>query len=101
SRFVTVENVGIKTQTYSVTVPYNEKGINWEMPLRFTLSPGEKKKVEIKMSADPTLLDKKIYDGSLELHAGSKQIRIPYLYVLEEPDYPRVMGFGLGQGDKQ
>ncbi|TFI46511.1 peptidase S8, partial [Diaphorobacter sp. DS2] len=36
----------------------------------------------------------------LLLKAGAESIHIPYLYVLEEPDYPRVMGFGIGKGDK-
>ncbi|KON86114.1 peptidase S8 [Sporosarcina globispora] len=100
SGFVTVENISEKTKSYSFSVPYKEQGINWEMPMAFQLNPGEKKKVEIKMSADPTLLKKKIHDGYLQIAAGAESIRIPYLYVLEEPDYPRVMGFGLGKGDK-
>jgi minor extracellular serine protease Vpr len=32
--------------------------------------------------------------------ANGKTIHIPYIYVLEEPDYPRVMGFEYGAGDK-
>ncbi|WP_285838755.1 S8 family serine peptidase [Cytobacillus oceanisediminis] len=100
SSFIAVENISEKTQTYSFSVPYKAQGINWEMPMTFQLNPGDKKKVEIKMSADPTLLKKKIYDGYLLMRAGAESIRIPYLYVLEEPDYPRVMGFGLGKGDK-
>ena len=28
-----------------------------------------------------------------------KEIQIPYLFVLEEPNYPRVMGFDFGAGD--
>ncbi|MBY0159245.1 S8 family serine peptidase [Cytobacillus sp. FSL W8-0315] len=100
SSFIAVENISEKTQTYSFSVPYKAQGINWEMPMTFQLNPGDKKKVEIKMSADPTLLKKKIYDGYLLMKAGAESIRIPYLYVLEEPDYPRVMGFGLGKGDK-
>lgn len=99
--YVTVENISEKKQSYSFSIPYKEQGINWEMPLSFQLKPGEKKKLEIKMSADPTLLKKKIYDGAIVLAAGAKEIRIPYLYVLEEPNYPRVMGFGLGKGDKK
>ncbi|MDO7485400.1 hypothetical protein Q5O89_04635 [Peribacillus frigoritolerans] len=32
---------------------------------------------------------------------GTKRISLPYLYVKEEPDYPRIMGFDFGQGDKK
>lgn len=101
SSYVTVENVGEKKKSYTFSVPHKEQGINWEMPMSFQLKPGEKKKVEIKMSADPTLLKKKIHDGNVLLSAGTEKIRIPFLYVLEEPNYPRVMGFGLGKGDKE
>lgn len=99
--YVTVENISNKNKSYSFSIPYKEQGINWEMPKSFQLKPGEKKKLEMKMSVDPTLLKKKIYDGNLLLAAGTEEIRIPYLYVLEEPNYPRVMGFGLGKGDKE
>jgi len=101
SGFVTVENTGEVPQQFSFTIPRAENGLSWKFPLSFYLKPGEKKRVEIKLSVEPKLLEKKIYDGAIILHAGPQQVRIPYLYVLEEPDYPRVMGFGLGKGDSQ
>lgn len=100
-QYVTVENVSNKTLSYSFAIPQNETGIEWELPLSFTLKPKEKKKLEINMMVDPSAFTKKIYDGHLELRAGSQQIQIPYLYVLEEPNYPRVMGFDFGVGDKE
>ena len=32
--------------------------------------------------------------------AGKDTIQLPYIYVLEEPNYPRVMGFDFKDGDK-
>lgn len=101
SAFVTVENIGMKPNSYSFSIPPAEIGLNWRFPLSFYLKPGEKKRVEIKLSVEPTQLNKKIYDGTLILNGGTQTIRLPYLYVLEEPNYPRVMGFGLGKGDKK
>lgn len=98
---IEIENVSEKRKTYSFKIPRNEKGIEWELPQSFTLKPKEKRKVEVKMMVDPHVLAKNLYDGYLELSAGSQQIRIPYLYVVEEPDYPRVMGFDFGLGDKE
>ena len=43
----------------------------------------------------------KIHDGYLTIHAGANPIQIPYIYVLEEPNYPRVMGFDFKDGDQQ
>lgn len=101
TQYVTIENVGKRTQRYSFTLPNNQPGIQWQMPLTFTLEPGEKKKVAINMTVDPKSFKRKIHDGYLSLQAGSQNIRIPYLYVLEEPNYPRVMGFDFGMGDTQ
>lgn len=100
-QYVTIENISKKTQSYAFTIPKQEAGIKWDMPFSFTLKPNEKKRVEIKMTVEPSMLKKKIHDGYLELRAGSQEIRIPYLYVLEEPNYPRVMGFDFGIGDKK
>ncbi|TKC16926.1 S8 family serine peptidase [Robertmurraya kyonggiensis] len=99
-QYVTIENVSDEQQSYSFTIPKYEQGISWEMPMFFTLKPKEKKKVAIKMTVNPKELKKKIHDGYIELQAGSQNIRLPYLYVLEEPNYPRVMGFDFGLGDK-
>ena len=41
----------------------------------------------------------KIQDGFLTVQSDDKEIRIPYLFVLEEPNYPRVIGFEIGVGD--
>nr|WP_238533112.1 S8 family serine peptidase [Bacillus methanolicus] len=96
---IEVQNVGSRTKNYSFSIPKQTAGIRWEIPLSFRLEPREKKKLEIRMSADPAVLTKKLYDGNLILHEDSNEIRIPYIYVLEEPDYPRVMGFDFGIGD--
>lgn len=97
---IEIENTGRSEKTYSFNIPHKVEGIQWELPLSFQIAPGKRKKVEIKMSADPRKLTEKIYDGSLTLNAGADKIKIPYLYVLEEPNYPRVMGFAIGKGDK-
>lgn len=99
--FITVENISNQKQKYSFSIPSAENGIHWDLPLSFYLHPKEKKRLEIKLTVDPTVFDKKVYDGTLLLNSDSEEIRLPYLYVLEEPDYPRVMGFSFGKGDRQ
>lgn len=94
-----VKNTGSSTKSYSFSIPKKQKGIAWELPLSFTLKPGESKDVAVAMKVTPEMLDDKINDGSLVMDDGKNKIRIPYLYVLEEPDYPRVMGFGFAPAD--
>jgi minor extracellular serine protease Vpr len=98
---VTVKNGGNMEKNYYFSIPNNERGIEWSLPLAFSLKPGEQKEVPIGMTVNPDQFSKKIYDGHLIIKEGSNEIRIPYLYVLEEPDYPRVMGFEFGHGDKE
>jgi minor extracellular serine protease Vpr len=97
---VNVENVSKRLQRYSFQIPEQVEGLNWKLPMSFSLMPAEKRDIEIELSVEPTLFKKKIQDGYLSLNAGSTVIQIPFIYVLEEPDYPRVMGFEMKKGDK-
>ncbi|MBM4761538.1 S8 family serine peptidase [Bacillus sp. B15-48] len=100
SAVIEVQNHSEKTKRYSFAIPKQAKGINWELPIGFELKPGEKKKVNISMIVDPAAFKQKLHDGFLILNDGTSKMSIPYLYVLEEPDYPRVMGFALAPADK-
>jgi minor extracellular serine protease Vpr len=99
--FVHVENLSEKSVRYTFDIPENADGLNWRFPLAFTLEPGEVRDVKLELEVDPAQLKGKIHDGYLTIHAGSNPIRIPYIYVLEEPNYPRVMGFDFKDGDQQ
>ncbi|WP_338450218.1 S8 family serine peptidase [Niallia oryzisoli] len=96
---ITLENTSQRPQKVTFEVPKKEPGLTWHMPLPVYLEGGEKKEVTIEMAADPNFFTKKIQDGQLSLHMDGKDISIPYLFVLEEPNYPRVMGFDFGAGD--
>ena len=98
---ITVKNIGNSEKHYYFSIPNHERGLEWKLPLTFTLQPGEQKEVVLVMTVNPEQLTKKIHDGHLIMKEASNEIRIPYLYVLEEPDYPRVMGFEFGNGDRE
>jgi minor extracellular serine protease Vpr len=98
---VTVENEGKKPKHYSFVMPKSEFGITWNLPSSFTVKPGEKEDVSIGLQVNPKELRKEIYDGYLTLLEGTSRISLPFLYVKEEPNYPRVMGFDFGEGDKE
>ncbi|WP_160724190.1 S8 family serine peptidase [Bacillus sp. USDA818B3_A] len=97
---VKIENQSGKAERYSFQIPHQVEGVSWRFPLSFTLKSGESKEVSVELQIDPHVFNRKIHDGFLQLQAGSKQIQIPYLYVLEEPGYPRVMGFDFAYGDR-
>ncbi|WP_053368384.1 S8 family serine peptidase [Bacillus sp. FJAT-27245] len=94
-----VKNVSGKPIHYSFTVPSPEDGLRWQMPLPFTLDSGEERKVRVAVTIDPSLFKGRIVDGALFLQAGGQPVRIPFILALTEPDYPRVMGFAMAEGD--
>ncbi|MCL6573669.1 MAG: S8 family serine peptidase [Bacillus sp. (in: Bacteria)] len=99
--YLQVENTSERALRYSFVIPPQVAGLSWRFPLAFTLEPKEKKELTIELAVDPQLFMGKIHDGYLQLQAGKHvPIQIPYLYVLEEPGYPRVMGFSFSEGDK-
>ncbi|WP_081836592.1 S8 family serine peptidase [Bacillus sp. MB2021] len=93
--YITVKNVGDNMEKISFDFPKGKRGISWRLPLSFTLKPGQKKNVPIIMNIDSNLFNEKLQDGIIKVRAGEQLIKLPYLYVLEEPDYPRIMGFDL------
>ena len=97
---VKIKNTSEKTQRYSFRIPYKVEGVSWRFPLSFTLRPKESTEVTVELQVDPQVFKRKIHDGFIQLEAGSELIQIPYLYVLEEPGYPRVMGFDFAYGDR-
>ena len=94
-----VHNVSSRRQRYSFAIPAHEDGLHWRLPFSFILGPKQSKVITIRLTVDPAVFKKKIHDGYLRLHAGSRILSLPYLYVLEEPGYPRVMGFDFAMGD--
>ncbi len=57
----------------------------------------ETDKSRIAESTQPSLKKESLMDTVIIME-GTKRISLPYLYVKEEPDYPRIMGFDFGQG---
>ncbi|WP_026568214.1 S8 family serine peptidase [Bacillus sp. UNC41MFS5] len=98
--YLSVENTGSRAQRYSFDIPPHVDGLHWRLPLSFTLEPKQTKDITVELTVDPNVFKGKIHDGYLKLRAGAASVRIPYLYVLEEPNYPRVMGFDFTNGDK-
>lgn len=99
--FLHVENLSDKSMRYTFDIPKQADGLKWRFPLAFTLQPGESRDAKLELEVNPVELKGKIHDGYLTIHAGANPIQIPYIYVLEEPNYPRVMGFDFKDGDQE
>jgi len=93
--YLTLVNKGNAPQWITFNQPTRQRGVTWQLPSSFTLAPGDTKKVPVRMMIDSELFKNKLQSGSIEVNAGHKEVTIPYLYVLEEPEYPRLMGFNM------
>ncbi|WP_078378615.1 S8 family serine peptidase [Sutcliffiella halmapala] len=98
---VVVENVSGKEVKYKFKTPKANKGIQWKVPISFTLSPNEKKKTTITLDINPKIQKPGMHEGNITVEADNQELRLPFLYIIEEPDYPRIMGFQFGYGDRE
>lgn len=96
---LTIENVSPKPQSYHFQAP-RIKG-EWSFPLSFTLDPNEKRDVDIHLTMEGSKIENGIYDGFFNIQASGKTISLPYMFMVGEPDYPRMMGFQFGRGEKK
>ncbi|MBN8252931.1 S8 family serine peptidase [Priestia flexa] len=86
---------------YHVTPPTKTFGEIWRVPLSFTLKPKETKTIAVDLQVNSHQKKKGIYDGRLEIRDSRETISIPYLYMVEKPNYPRVMGLQAVQGSDE
>ncbi|MFS0862979.1 S8 family serine peptidase [Fredinandcohnia sp. 179-A 10B2 NHS] len=98
---ITIDNQSKETKHYSFEIPKKINGLQWEFPTSFLIEPNKKKKITFKVEITPGVIGAGLHYGYLYITEGENRIHIPYMYVIEEPDYPRIMGFQFGKGDKK
>ncbi|WLR41644.1 S8 family serine peptidase [Bacillus carboniphilus] len=98
---LTIDNVSETKQVVTFQLPEKKKGVQWKLPKKFVLNPQQKKKVLITADISPLLVEQGLEEGRIEVSCQNEKIQIPYLFVVDEPDYPRIMGFTFGLGDDE
>ncbi|MDG5787316.1 S8 family serine peptidase [Evansella sp. AB-P1] len=95
---ITIENNSGERKRYTVEPPFQvPDGIQWKVPFSLYLSPGEKKTVPITMDVFPSVFTEGIYHDVIKVKSGSETVRVPYMFFVEEPEYPRLMAFNFEQ----
>ncbi|MEI5909097.1 S8 family serine peptidase [Bacillus spongiae] len=101
---VKVKNVSNQRKDYRFRVRKAEdrEWLRWELPMSFTLLPNSEKEVVIRVikTSEPKTKEA-LVTGRLQIIENSKSFDLPYLFVLKEPDYPRIMGFNAVPGDQK
>ncbi|MFA9560175.1 S8 family serine peptidase [Evansella sp. AB-rgal1] len=95
---ITIENHSDVRKRYTVEPPFQvPDGIQWKVPFSLYVSPGDKKTVPVTMDVFPSLFTEGIYHDNIKVKSFDETIEIPYMFFVEEPDYPRMMAFMFEQ----
>ena len=99
---ITIKNSSQKVRTYHVKPPFVvPDGVQWKVPFAITLKPGEETKVPITIDILPGVFQAGIHYGEFIVEGGRNPVRVPYMFFIEEPNYPRLMAFSFEFGDEQ
>ncbi|WNF37280.1 S8 family serine peptidase [Bacillaceae bacterium IKA-2] len=99
---LTIKNTSDKRNTYHVKPPFDvPDGIQWKVPFAIHLKPNEARKIPITIDILPAVFKSGIHYGEFLVEAGKDTVRIPYMFFIEEPNYPRLMAFSFEFGDKK
>ncbi|MDQ0257190.1 minor extracellular serine protease Vpr [Evansella vedderi] len=95
---LTIENHSDERKRYTIEPPFQvPDGIQWKVPFSLYLSPGEKKTVPITMDVLPSVFKEGIYHDIIKVRSGTDVVNVPYMFFVEEPNYPRLMAFMFEQ----
>jgi len=97
---LTLDNQSAVKKHYNIEVPKNSPGIQWKIPTNLYVEPHTKKQISLTIDLTPSVIGTGLHDGHIRISESGKDISIPYMFVIEEPDYPRVMAFQFGKSDK-
>lgn len=98
---LTIENTGSASKKYSFRALNKERGAQWSLPSPFTLPASGSKQVEIEFDVQPEFLQMGMQGGYLEVHDGTQALTLPYLYVVEDDSYHKIMGFNFGYDEQK
>lgn len=91
---LTIENLSDERKKYTIQPPFDvPDGIQWRVPISVYVEPGEKQEVTISVDVFPSVFEEGMYHDRILIESDNEVINVPYLFFVEEPDYPRLMSF--------
>lgn len=92
---LTIENMTNQEKTYVFDVPKKEKGLHWKLPQSFSLAGKERKEIPVELRVTTQQLSQGIHQGWLTLREKEEAFYLPYLFINQTANYPKVMGFSF------
>ncbi|SFL87145.1 S8 family serine peptidase [Salibacterium qingdaonense] len=98
---IRLENNSKKKRTYRFQAE-NEPffGMEWHVPEVVVVPPGEAKEVNVQAELEPGVVETDELHGAITVTGGKYPVTLPYLMLINEPQYPRISAFEL-QPDPQ
>ncbi|MTH54022.1 S8 family serine peptidase [Bacillus mangrovi] len=97
---IKIVNHSDTAQKVRFSYPPKSAGLTWKIPGAETVDPRSSKNITIGLEGTPMHLVEGTHQGRLEAFVGRERFSLPYLYMMDEPDYPRLMGFELERGEE-
>ncbi|MEH6936346.1 S8 family serine peptidase [Bacillus sp. JJ664] len=94
---VRVSNKSNKEKQVMTTNNQQVNGIKWVLPKTFTIPPNTSKSIKLHATVDTKVLKDGFYDGAITVSTPDETLRMPYLLLQGEPNFPTVMGFHFGR----
>ncbi|MFY4775247.1 S8 family serine peptidase [Metabacillus sp. RGM 3146] len=98
---LTIENLSKKTKSVTFSYPKKQKGVTWQFPHKLKIAPHQAREASVSLELYPYKMKEGIHQGWVSIYIEGKERKIPYLFVINEPDYPRVMGFDFKRGPER
>ncbi|RDW22267.1 peptidase S8 [Oceanobacillus arenosus] len=90
---IEIENTTNDTQTYTFDIPKKDKGITWKLPQSFSVEKHETKNIPIELQVTSPQLEDGIHQGWLTINQNHHSYLLPYLFINQQADNPKAMGF--------
>lgn len=88
-----IENISDQSLTYHFDLPKKEQGMMWKLPQSFTIGAKETKTIPIELKVVKAFLKPGFHQGWIALKERNRTFHLPYLFILDEADYPMTTGF--------
>ncbi|WP_054754782.1 S8 family serine peptidase [Piscibacillus salipiscarius] len=92
---ITIKNLSRKPLDIKWNIPKRENGIVWDLPLNSTIGPNEKRRFKVGAQINSRRTEKGTREGYIEVSLNQQQKHLPYLFINETSDYPRITGMEL------
>ncbi|MFD2131508.1 S8 family serine peptidase [Pseudogracilibacillus auburnensis] len=92
---ISIENLSDERRQFRFDIPKKEKGLSWKLGQSFSIEPKTKKEIPIELKINSLQLKEGPYQGYLTLHSGDQTYYLPYVFINETANYPKVMGFSF------